>query len=257
MTTALTEFKYEGNTIRTFGTKLEPWFVAVDVLGELGISTKYMARTLRGLDDDEKMVIDLSAVRVSSPIKLMGEAEIVQGSHNMVWIVSEPGFYKIALRARTEKAKAFTRKVTHEILPSIRQYGYYVNPSWGRIPPDGLWQLKTGEKLRGYEVQSRAIEMGLPRAEEREIDSLVYEIDEVGTEWWLRKRYPYTEEDISKISRQGDSTWYDGMLPTNEGISEYMKRFKNLKTREDEMHFSEKFVEFVKRIDAEEDEYDF
>lgn len=125
---ALTSFTYESSGVRVLGTKLEPWFVAVDVLRVLGIHTKNISRILDGLDEDEKGVVNLTTEADSSVVNLTTEGEIVQGSHNTVWIVSEPGLYKIMLRSRTPKAEAFTRFVTHEVLPSIRKRGYYKAP---------------------------------------------------------------------------------------------------------------------------------
>lgn len=107
--TALTNFTYEGTGVRVLGTKYEPWFVCRDVFAILEIPINYMARTLKRLDDDEKGVIQL----------------MTPGGQQETWIVSEPGLYKIMLRSRTPKAEAFTRFVTHEVLPSIRRFGRY------------------------------------------------------------------------------------------------------------------------------------
>lgn len=114
---ALTECVYEENMlVRMFGTKEEPWFVAVDVLRALGMHTKNVSRTLEKLDSDEKLVVKLT----TNPAKKDYET-----GNPDVWIISEPGLYKIMLTSRTEKAKAFTRWVTHDVLPRIRKYGFY------------------------------------------------------------------------------------------------------------------------------------
>lgn len=106
---ALTDFSYENTGVRILGTKLAPWFVAVDVLAVLDIHEKNVSRVVKRLDDDEKGVVKLTT----------------PGGLQEMWVVSEPGLYKIMLRARTPKAEAFTRFVTHEVLPSIRKYGFY------------------------------------------------------------------------------------------------------------------------------------
>lgn len=125
-TNLLTECRKDNFEIKVYGTKDEPWFVAVDIFRLLSLSLKNMSRTLENLDNDEKMIVDLSKIENASPFKLKGEkTKNVQGSHNTVWMISEPGFYKIALRARTEEAKKFQRWVTHDVLPRIRKYGYY------------------------------------------------------------------------------------------------------------------------------------
>lgn len=158
--TALTEFNYQNAGVRMLGTKLDPWFVAVDVLRALEISPKYMARTLDRLDDDEKMVVNLMGDMDSSPINLMGETEIVQGSHNTVWAVSEPGLYKIMLRARTPAAEAFTRFVTHEVLPQIRKTGKYIppQPPQPRGRPRVAYEIADGKKLFLSDLRVRCAE---------------------------------------------------------------------------------------------------
>lgn len=119
-----TECSYDGTTaLQLLGDKNNPWFICAAVFDFLGIPKNHITRKLKLLDDDEKMMVNLSEKNNSSPTKLVSER--VQGSRNIVWIVSEPGFYKIALTSRTEKAKQFTRWVTHEVLPRIRKYGYY------------------------------------------------------------------------------------------------------------------------------------
>lgn len=101
----------------------------------------------------DSSVVNLTTEGDASPTPLVGEAEITQGSHNTVWIISEPGLYKIMLRARNPKAEAFTRFVTHEVLPSIRRYGYYKAPT----PPRGRGRpALTGgevlERMQKYEL---------------------------------------------------------------------------------------------------------
>lgn len=186
------------------GTKLEPWFVAVDVFRALDIPKNYIKRTLDRLDDDEKSVVDLTTEANtvtdhdgnelvvtsdyhpedvadcdasdelvpyhgensdSSVIKLMTEQEKIKGNHNMVYIVSEPGLYKIMLRSRTPTAEAFTRFVTHEVLPQIRKTGKYIPPQPKRgvgrpALPMKTYEISTGERksLNGLRVMCSAFE---------------------------------------------------------------------------------------------------
>ena len=46
-------------------------------------------------------------------------------------IISESGLYKVILRSDKPEAKKFTRWVTHEVLPSIRQTGGYGSQTAG------------------------------------------------------------------------------------------------------------------------------
>lgn len=159
---ALTSFFYESAGVRVLGTKMEPWFVCRDVFEILEIPINYMARTLKKLDDDEK-----GAIKLMTP-----------GGVQEVWIISEPGLYKIMLRARTPKAEAFTRFVTHEVLPSIRKRGYYKVPkpvkekrlTRGRPPltlservsTTAKYKLLNGERCDITQLREICRELGMP-----------------------------------------------------------------------------------------------
>lgn len=86
----------------------EPWFVAKDVCGALGIRTDTVRKIL---DDDEVSEIDPNSigVRGNSPL-----------------IVSEAGLYALILKSRKSEAKPFRRWVTHKVLPALRRDGAYV-----------------------------------------------------------------------------------------------------------------------------------
>ncbi|MBR0185763.1 MAG: hypothetical protein IJQ24_07015, partial [Synergistaceae bacterium] len=43
-------------------------------------------------------------------------------------VINEAGLYKLTFRSKKPNAKEFTRRVTHEILPSIRKTGSYTMP---------------------------------------------------------------------------------------------------------------------------------
>lgn len=87
----------------------EPWFVAKDVCDALGIRTD----TVRAiLDADEVMETNPNSIGVAGGRKPL--------------VVSEPGFYKLAMRSRKPEAKAFQRWVTHEVLPALRRDGGYM-----------------------------------------------------------------------------------------------------------------------------------
>lgn len=99
----LTVFEYAKKPVRTVMKGVEPWFVAKDVCDVLGLTNSREA--LSSLDEDEK--------GVSNTDTLGGKQEIA--------IVSEPGLYKLIFRSRKDTAKAFTRWVTHEVLPALRR----------------------------------------------------------------------------------------------------------------------------------------
>lgn len=85
----------------------EPWFVASEICAALEINNSRMA--VRRLDDDEK--------GVSKTDTLGGEQEVS--------IINEPGLYRLIGRSNKPAAKAFSRWVCHDVLPSIRKTGRY------------------------------------------------------------------------------------------------------------------------------------
>ena len=106
-------FNYEDFTVRTYtDDNGEPWLVAKDVCDVLGLSNPTEA--LRSLDDDEKMTLRDSEGHSGQ-----------RGGAQFLNVINEAGLYKLTFRSKKPSAKEFTRKVTHEILPSIHKYGYY------------------------------------------------------------------------------------------------------------------------------------
>ena len=105
-------FTHAGTSIRLRGTDENPTFCAKDICEALGIAN-YRNKVAK-LDADEKLV----------------STEWTGGQRRSMVFVTEPGFYKITLSCRTSSipgtpAHAFTRWVTHEVLPSIRRRGKY------------------------------------------------------------------------------------------------------------------------------------
>lgn len=87
----------------------EPWFVAKDVCGALGLGQ--VTRAISNLDRDE-----VTTSKVTDSL----------GRDQQMNIVSEAGLYSLIMRSRKPEAKAFKRWVTHEVLPSIRKDGGYM-----------------------------------------------------------------------------------------------------------------------------------
>lgn len=96
----------EFGSLRVVTREGEPWFVARDVTDALGLDRT----ATRKLDDDEKDV----------------HSTHTPGGDQQVTIVSEAGFYALALTSRKPEAKRFKRWVTHEVLPALRRDGAYV-----------------------------------------------------------------------------------------------------------------------------------
>lgn len=85
----------------------EPWFVASEVCAALEIRNPRDA--VSRLDNDEKGV---------------GKTDTLGGEQE-VSIISEPGLYRLIGRSNKPAAKAFSRWVCHDVLPSIRKTGRY------------------------------------------------------------------------------------------------------------------------------------
>lgn len=99
-------FNYEENEVRVIEIGGEPWIVAKDVCDILEHTNPTVA--LESLDEDERTKVSL-------------------GRAGLTNVVSEAGIYRLIFKSRTEKARAFSRWVTHEVLPAIRKTGGYGN----------------------------------------------------------------------------------------------------------------------------------
>ena len=109
---ALQVFRYKEQQVRTTLIDGELWFVAKDVCDILDI--KNTSDAIKSLDTDEKMTLDFSEGHSGQ-----------RGGAQSFNIISEPGLYALVLRSNKTEAKAFSRWVRHEVLPSIRKTGSY------------------------------------------------------------------------------------------------------------------------------------
>ena len=98
--------------IRTIVKDNEPWFVAADVCMALELGNP--SQSISRLDEDEKQNT------------LISNEGIKRGNPNMT-VVSEAGLYTLVLSSRKPEAKAFKRWITHEVIPTLRKTGGYVN----------------------------------------------------------------------------------------------------------------------------------
>lgn len=118
----------------------ETWWVLADVCKVLGIQNQW--NVSKRLDDDEKQKIPrelidggpLQSLEGSSVQPLqslegnsLGPVQSLDGVNgNQVTIINESGLYSVMLRSNKPEVKPFKRWVTHEVLPSIRRTGKYV-----------------------------------------------------------------------------------------------------------------------------------
>ena len=130
---------HEFGEIRTTIQNGEPWFVAADVCKALDIENNRKATNR--LDDDEKNTVTLSDGNRGNP---------------NTTIVNEAGLYSLVLGSRKPEAKAFKRWITHEVLPTIRRTGGYVNSAEAFI---GHYLPHADESTRTmFRAQLKAIE---------------------------------------------------------------------------------------------------
>lgn len=126
----LMQFNFNGQQIRTVTINGEPWFVAKDIADILDYSqTEIMTRRL---DVDEVI-----------PYK-------IEGMNMISNLINESGLYNAILGSSKPSAKEFKKKVTNEILPSIRKHGAYMTPAKLEevlLNPDTLIRLATDLKV--------------------------------------------------------------------------------------------------------------
>lgn len=111
-------FNYEdGQQVRTMFLEGQPWFVAKDVCNILGVTN--VTETLKRLEEDE-----FSTTEVIDSI----------GRSQQIYIINEYGLYQIVMTSKKKQAKEFKRWVTHDVLPSIRKTGIYVQTTETQVP---------------------------------------------------------------------------------------------------------------------------
>lgn len=96
--------------VRTVTLDGAPCFVAADICRALDIANSRDA--VNRLDDDEKNTVVLTDGNRGNP---------------NVTVVTESGLYSLVLGSRKPEAKQFKRWITHEVIPTIRKTGGYVN----------------------------------------------------------------------------------------------------------------------------------
>jgi len=103
----------------------EAWIDAPSVCRYLGY-VRDTSDVVKKLDDDEKRLVNWSEVVVKSgPTDTAGLQMTFQKPYFPRWFVNEPGFYALVYRSEKPEAKAFSKWVRKEVLPSIRKTGGY------------------------------------------------------------------------------------------------------------------------------------
>lgn len=96
--------------IRALSIDGEPWFVGRDIAERLGYTNPQKA--IRDHVDTE----DKGVNEMDTP-----------GGRQQILIINESGLYSLVLSSKLPSAKAFKRWITHDVIPTIRKTGGYVN----------------------------------------------------------------------------------------------------------------------------------
>lgn len=96
--------------IRALSIDGEPWFVGKDIAERLGYT------------NPRKALAD----HVDAEDKGVTKCYTLGGAQDMT-VINESGLYSLVLSSKLPSAKAFKRWVTHEVIPTIRKTGGYVN----------------------------------------------------------------------------------------------------------------------------------
>lgn len=129
----------------------EPWFIGKEVAEILGYSNHRKA-LIDHVDDEDKGVT---------------KRDTLGGKQNIV-IINESGLYSLVLSSKLEKAKAFKRWVTSEVIPAVRKHGgYLTNEKIEEVlnDPDTIIKLATSlkeERARRAETE-RQLEAAKPK----------------------------------------------------------------------------------------------
>lgn len=102
-------FLFDEAPVRVAMIDDEPWFIAKDAAGILGIKNHKDA--ISNFPADERDGVD-----TTDPI----------GRTQRTTVISEPGLYRLIFQSRKAEAERFKKWVFHEVLPAIRQTGCYL-----------------------------------------------------------------------------------------------------------------------------------
>lgn len=103
--------------IRTISLEGQPWFAVTDICRILGHSNPTMATN--GLEPEEKMTVDAGAFALSN-----NEGKLLRGKQQLAFI-NESGLYALIFKSRKPNAVKFRLWVTSDLLPTIREKGFY------------------------------------------------------------------------------------------------------------------------------------
>ena len=191
MTNLQLSFNYEQLQVRTVSDAFGIWFVLRDVCILLGIVDD--KQVYNRLDDDER-----GRYKVPTP-----------GGMQEMRCVNEPGLYEVIIRSNSEKAKPFRRWITHEVLPAIRQKGYYALMSDEQLVSIILAKARANRDFLKL-IDKRTINAQL-LAESREKKQLDSDLLYLSREKYDNRTYRHLLQDI----------WGDDTIGLRKAYEEY------------------------------------
>ena len=112
----------------------EIWFVANDLCRALGYSNPRDALSKHVYKEDKRVILMSQIATLDTTLEIPNRG---------LTFINESGMYCLIFGSKLPAAKKFTRWVTHEVLPSIRKYGFY-----GLLNGEKALQLTDKEYLR-------------------------------------------------------------------------------------------------------------
>ncbi|ARU40213.1 hypothetical protein CCB80_03285 [Armatimonadetes bacterium Uphvl-Ar1] len=180
-------FTYNSLTVRTrVGDDGEPWFCLADVGAVLEMKDPTNFTKSDWCDDE-------GVVKFTEPTQ--------SGVQDMIFI-NEPNLYAMVMRSTKKEAKAFSRWVTHEVLPEIRKTGSY---SVEVAPPSGdpFLAMLDGIKtlyIRQNDVENRIGRLEAERKEARERALALPEPTEPTRELSMREKCRQAVDELVRLS---------------------------------------------------------
>lgn len=123
--------------------------------------------------------------------------------------VNEPGLYEVIIRSNSKKAKPFRRWITHEVLPAIREKGYYALMSDEQLVSIILAKARVNRDFLKL-IDKRTVNAQL-LAESREKKQLDSDLLYLSREKYDNRTYRHLLQDI----------WGDDAIGLRKAYEEY------------------------------------
>lgn len=206
-TTEITLFQsaFEGHNIRILGTPDKPLFIAQDVCEALGIS-KY-----------RDAYAALPEWCQGRPVRVDAPGGSGKGGSQFMSTLTEAGFYYLVLRSNKPIAQRFAHWVCSEVLPSIRQHGFFLVTGGIPLAMRQLQAIELQHEAAKLRVEAAILERRAKCA--RILPGAVRIVD------WLRDRNPHlTPSQLGPVVQRTKQALDRAGLPTGSIYSKTTRR---------------------------------